>query len=295
MSIEDKIKSKVCLACNKLLPISEFYHNKNFLDGYMSKCKTCVKNKIPIPSLYTKIIKYSNGIKYRQCTTCKQWFESNTDNFYVNCNIIDGLSYICKTCGKSQDLERNKNIKRKQQKRQWQIDNKEKIAIQNKKWRIENSDHLKQYMKSYKEQNKDEIYKRTKERACIRNEKTKLRRKIDVNFRLNDNMSSRIRYSLKHNKNNLHWENLVGYTLQELKQHLESQFEPGMNWNNYGLHGWHIDHIRPISTFNFQSYEDKQFKQCWSLANLRPLWAKDNWSRPKDGRDLEEKRGDNYE
>jgi len=58
------------------------------------------------------------------------------------------------------------------------------------------------------------------------------------------------------------------------KNHLEKQFKDGMTWDNYG--DWHIDHIRPISSFNFKSYEDKEFKECWDLNNLQPLWAEEN-------------------
>ena len=52
--------------------------------------------------------------------------------------------------------------------------------------------------------------------------------------------------------------------------------EIGMNWNNYGKNGWEIDHIKPISSFNFKSYEDKSFRKCWELVNLQPLWASEN-------------------
>ena len=48
-----------------------------------------------------------------------------------------------------------------------------------------------------------------------------------------------------------------------------------MNWENYGSY-WHIDHIKPKSLFIFESLEDEEFKQCWSLNNLRPLEAKEN-------------------
>jgi len=58
--------------------------------------------------------------------------------------------------------------------------------------------------------------------------------------------------------------------------HLESQFKPGMNWENYGKYGWHIDHIRPQSWFKFESKNDPEFKICWALSNLQPLWAKEN-------------------
>jgi len=66
----------------------------------------------------------------------------------------------------------------------------------------------------------------------------------------------------------------VGYSLDELKLHLESQFTEGMSWENYGK--WHIDHIIPLSSFDIQNYDDKSFKKCWSLENLQPLWAEDN-------------------
>lgn len=39
---------------------------------------------------------------------------------------------------------------------------------------------------------------------------------------------------------------------------------------------WHIDHIRPKSSFTYTSEDDAEFRDCWSLTNLRPLWAKDN-------------------
>ena len=51
--------------------------------------------------------------------------------------------------------------------------------------------------------------------------------------------------------------------------------------------GWHIDHIVPKNVFNFNSYNDIEFKACWSLENLRPIWCTNNWQRPKDGSDIE--------
>ncbi len=73
------------------------------------------------------------------------------------------------------------------------------------------------------------------------------------------------------------WEKLVGYTVEELMAHLESKFWPGMSWSNYGQ--WHIDHIIPDSVFHYTSYEDPEFKECWALSNLQPLWAHDNQSK----------------
>ncbi len=69
---------------------------------------------------------------------------------------------------------------------------------------------------------------------------------------------------------------ILGYSREELMAHLERQFKPGMSWDNYGLHGWHIDHVVPKSLFTFNSIDDQAFKVCWALSNLQPLWASEN-------------------
>lgn len=73
------------------------------------------------------------------------------------------------------------------------------------------------------------------------------------------------------------WSSLLGYTIKELHQHLERQFHDGMGWQNMGQ--WHIDHIRPVSSFTFTSPHDEDFKQCYALSNLQPLWATDNMKK----------------
>ena len=67
---------------------------------------------------------------------------------------------------------------------------------------------------------------------------------------------------------------MLGYSADDLKTHLETQFADGMSWDN--MSEWHIDHIRPVASFNFDSTEHPDFKKCWALNNLQPLWAKDN-------------------
>lgn len=87
------------------------------------------------------------------------------------------------------------------------------------------------------------------------------------------------------NKNKKSTFDVIGYTIEQLMAHLESKFYPNpetgemMTWENYGLHGWHIDHIIPDSLFNYSNIYDDDFKRCWSLDNLQPLWAKENLSK----------------
>ena len=95
---------------------------------------------------------------------------------------------------------------------------------------------------------------------------------------LNDRMRSAINESIaRGTKNNRSWTTLVGYTVEELIAHLENLFLPGMSWENRSE--WHIDHIIPQDLFNFSTPEDIDFKRCWALSNLQPLWAADNVSK----------------
>lgn len=67
---------------------------------------------------------------------------------------------------------------------------------------------------------------------------------------------------------------ILGYSSKELKDHLESRFETKMTWDNYGE--WHIDHIKPESWFTYEQPTDEEFKKCWALDNLQPMWASQN-------------------
>lgn len=67
---------------------------------------------------------------------------------------------------------------------------------------------------------------------------------------------------------------VLGYDVATLRLHLERQFMKGMNWANIGK--WHIDHIIPVSAFEFTSEDDPEFKAAWALSNLRPLWGPEN-------------------
>ena len=68
--------------------------------------------------------------------------------------------------------------------------------------------------------------------------------------------------------------NFISYTPQEMMDHLEQQFWYGMSWENYGE--WHLDHIRPQSSYDIRDFGDGEFMKCWELSNLQPLWKEDN-------------------
>ena len=70
---------------------------------------------------------------------------------------------------------------------------------------------------------------------------------------------------------------IIGCTLEQLKKHLENQFTAGMTWKNYGRNGWHIDHIKPCTSFDLT--DPKQQRKCFHYSNLQPLWAAENISK----------------
>ena len=69
-------------------------------------------------------------------------------------------------------------------------------------------------------------------------------------------------------------EDLLGCTVQHFKQHLEARFTTGMTWANHGNDGWHIDHIRPVSSFDLADAAQRQ--ACFHFANTQPMWATEN-------------------
>lgn len=128
------------------------------------------------------------------------------------------------------------------------------------------------HKKSYDEKYRQREY--VKERSRLKG----VQKRKNSTYRLNHNMSTGIYYSLKKNKRGCHWESLVEFAVRDLKKHLEQQFTGKTSWNNYGNY-WTIDHIIPISWWQFDLPSDREFKQCWALCNLQPLETIKNISK----------------
>lgn len=108
------------------------------------------------------------------------------------------------------------------------------------------------------------------------------RRKFDakrlgtIRGSLDSRMSTGIRHSIGRLKGGRSWSSLVGYGVAELRKRLESLFTSGMTWPKLVAGEIHIDHKIPKAKFNYNSPDDLDFKRCWALENLQPLWADDN-------------------
>lgn len=211
--------------------------------------------------------------KCPKCNCIKERQEFNT-----NRSRNDGLSDWCRVCnGISNRANKLRNKERNRiTDKLWENKNKEKRKIQKHISYLETKDHKSQYQREYRAKYKEKV---NANKRKYRKTYTKQRLKNDINFRIYTNIRARIRTVLKQNKKQHRTIDLIGCTIAELKQYLESKWQPGMTWENWSHTGWHIDHIKPLASFNFSDPE--QAKLANHYTNLQPLWAKDHIEKSK--------------
>lgn len=131
-----------------------------------------------------------------------------------------------------------------------------------KEYYLNNKDKLLEYQKNYDATHRHENarYKRK-------------RRQHDDLFRLQDNLSSLMRKSLKHHKNKSKTISILGCSIEEFKKHIESQFKENMNWDNYG--DWELDHIQPSASAKTK----EELLKLNHYSNFQPLWKSENRSK----------------
>lgn len=260
---------KNCSKCNKTYSYSNFHAHKHSSDGYHSQCKTCYNQ--------AKRKKYNDdSARHYQ----KQNEKRVRNRSFVNEYLTKHPCEQCKqTSIQTLELYGGPNVASMVQ-RCCSISTIEHALIKNKV-----------RCASCRDKNVYDEYriKSLVKRRLYRREYESNRIKNDHVFKLKRDISSLIRRSLNGKKSRASIWKYLPYTKEDLKKHLESLFEPWMNWNNKGLYSpdnwmdndsstwtWHIDHIIPNSKFSYASMNDKSFQDCWALSNLRPYSAKQN-------------------
>jgi len=190
----------------------------------------------------------------KKCKLCKE--DKDIVLFTKRKENKDGLHIYCKKCKSKMDLEsyhRNKE-KRIKYSKDLKLKNTEyakKCRIGVKKWFKDNPEYMSKWYKN--------------------------KRETDIHYRILGNMRARILIAIKTNGKGAKTIEMLGCTIEHFKQHLELLFKPGMNWDNYGRKGWHMDHIKPCSLFDLSFFE--QQKQCFHYTNIQPLWWNENLNK----------------
>ena len=199
---------------------------------------------------------------------------ATTEYFRKDKSKKDGLRPSCKYHDKQYHKKNKEHILEKA--KQYYEENKDKHKEYYKNYNEVNRERGLERQKQYYEENKDifkQYYEENKERLNNQsNIYRKKRKKTDIGFRILSNCRSRVNKALKCNIKSASTKKLIGCSIEKLLEHLESQFQDGMTWDNYGE--WHVDHIKPCALFDFTKEEEQ--RECFHYTNLQPLWAEDN-------------------
>lgn len=239
--------TKICSRCKKEKQLSEFYPNSRCNLGVEGQCKQCRKEIADMRKEEKKLKdrEYSlrPEVKEKRKQYQKIYYEQNKEK--LKQQAIENY-HKNKSRYHEYDKQRAKDPKRIQWKENW-LNNRNKIESYQK-----SRDNKKRYSTN-----------QVKIDKCIMNYLT---RSIKSDFNL---------------KSDFIYKDNLGFNITDFKKYLEKQFTPEMNWDNYGSY-WEIDHIIPKNCFRFNSVDDRDFKICWSLINLRPLTVEENRKRPRD-------------
>lgn len=264
---------KKCNKCGADKPLDSFSKHKGCIHGVRNTCKQCVKGEA---SAYRK--RKRREIKEKilsgeidsqaKCISCK--CVKGREGFFINHNKNNGLSSRCKEC----TVERNRELrdinpeKYSEYQKNYYRKNKDSILSKEKMWREENREEILERRRVYYRENSGKIKR-------VNYEYKKKRLKDDPVFYCAELCRRRIskclqeRGFLKTGSTG----KMLGCDWNHLKDHIESQFQDGMSWDNRG--DWHIDHIIPLA--RAKTIEDVE-RLC-HYTNLQPLWASENMSK----------------
>jgi hypothetical protein len=241
------MKNKKCRTCEIIKPLTDFSVAKENKDGFNNSCKKCRCE-------YAK--KHNEKNKDRILKRRKELYKKPSQPE----NYIKIENKICSVCFEEKPIYNfNKNNFKKDGHRpeckicqskkahEYRLNNSEKI----KKYRIDNNDKINNYKNNKK--------------------------KNDINYKITCNLRTRLWSAIKYKYKNGSAINDLGCSINYFKIYIESKFEKGMSWDNWGRNTWHLDHIEPLSSFDLSKREE--FLKAVNYKNIQPMWAKDNLSK----------------
>lgn len=246
---------KECNKCKKILPVTDFYLRKNKKGDRVpsSQCKGCVKSRAA---------EFRNSEKGKEYITNYSRSRSPKSRQAEREKIAERSNRRYETSS-AQALRRYK-VRQTKKEIQSIVDigkkRREARLLIARPWLDKSLSEKERYRLRYRRDNEFQVKER------VRNQIAKHRK--------HGRLATLMRLSLNRCGESPTITSVLGYTIKDLAKHLESQFSDGMTWGAFKRGEIHIDHIRPVSSFNLDS--QRELKECWGLPNLQPLWAADN-------------------
>ena len=245
---------KYCGKCKTHKPINAFTRDGSRVDGLSNKCRSCtstysakyrIKNKTKIANKkrvwYLSVVNNHIQVKSRICIACHK--DKPIGCFCKHKYTKSGSANTCKQCdnSKHKSYYRQNTSVVKARTRAWSKAHPDVLSASKRSWKKRNPGYATQYIR------------------------TNLQARLVNNLRKALHNGQKVGSAVRD----------LGCSISQLKHHLESRFQPGMSWGNYGQ--WHIDHIKPLDGFDLTNRA--QFLRACHFTNLQPLWKTDNLSK----------------
>lgn len=225
----------------------------------------------------------------RVCSCCRQEKEATPENFHAAKRAPDGCRAMCIVCRAADHaMHREERAQKRREHYQAHRDRLTATAKEFYQKNIEaqravalarhyrNRDLRLEQMQAWRAANLDEVNARRRPRS---REAFRARYGVDVEFTLKHRLRALIRVTLNKGRDGVRMRELLGYGTEELRAHLERQFTSGMTWSRFLAGEIHVDHIIPVVHFSIESADSAEFRACWAVSNLRPMWAGENLAK----------------
>jgi hypothetical protein len=249
------MQTKICKRCGIEKNIDRFLKEPRMRCGYKSVCKDCdnirAKESWELKFGRRKLTLQKELVEQgkKKCNICGEI--KLLEYFYKDKNCIGGVQSSCIPCS----CERVSSYKQWKDPARRLYMNEYNYRKRHERW----SEYLEKVRLYNKTDAKQKYIKKYNQRKQVKIAHT---------------LRSRIYYLVKKQRCEKFGktEKMLGCTYVEFCQYIESLWQEGMSWENYGL--WQIDHIRPCASFDLSKIE--QQLSCLNFTNMQPLWKSDN-------------------
>jgi len=250
------ITEKCCTKCNETKPVDKFVKSENLCKECNNKAR---KEKYKNDEAYkTKLIESTRKHYKTKMEKTKNEPPVITNKQCNVCNVVQPSTNFridrlkCIDCERNHGKEYRRNEIGQQKSKQWLENNSERMTELQAKWFQNNKQHV--------------------------NEKLNIRRNNDPIYKFIIVNRSRLHVILKSSKS-LHTMEYLDCNGVEFYEWISTHFNETINFENHGT-VWHIDHVIPISTFNFQKDNVTEIaKIAFNWRNTMPLLKEHNLSK----------------